>query len=223
MQGSADLVRTRLEQGRIHEVDDDLDRLLNEIDDAHSKVKALRGEFGSREPTCVLDRLAEAARRCRRYVREEISENVSKAFSPPGAVEADDGSLHVEAVPAALTMVFFNLYLNAAQQLHQMRRLGVPGRIWQTWEWFSDHENAAWFLVHIHDTGPGIHPDDLKRVFQPGFSTKPSGSGLGLFICRQLLADIKCDSRRASIAITRSEIWAGTTFTVALPSPNPGR
>ncbi len=64
----------------------------------------------------------------------------------------------------------------------------------------------------VHDDGPGIAPDDLPKIFEPYFTTKPHGTGLGLAIVRQTVRHEGGDIRVASAPGT------GTTFTVTLPA-----
>ena len=88
----------------------------------------------------------------------------------------------VWAAPAALTIVFFNLYLNAAQQIDMLVRTGIRGggRIWHTCERCFDEHGKEQAIVRIHDTGPGIHREDWDLIFKPGYTTKARGWGLGL-------------------------------------------
>ena len=67
-------------------------------------------------------------------------------------------------------------------------------------------------LLWVSDTGPGIAPCDLPRVFEPSFTTKPGGTGLGLNIAERIVSEhggrIEVDSRPGQ----------GATFTVRLPA-----
>ncbi len=74
--------------------------------------------------------------------------------------------------------------------------------------------NGKWVKVIIQDAGPGIPEENLERVFQPFFTTKPEGkgTGLGLPIVKTIL-----DRHRASIEV-ESEIGKGTRFIVSLPA-----
>ncbi len=67
--------------------------------------------------------------------------------------------------------------------------------------------------VAISDTGQGIAPDDLKRIFDPFYTTKPvgEGTGLGLSIAFGIV------ERHGGAIDVISERGAGTTFTVNLP------
>lgn len=65
--------------------------------------------------------------------------------------------------------------------------------------------------VSIADTGPGIPRDQLDKIFDPFFSTKESGTGLGLMICKKII-----EEHRGSVNV-RSELGKGTTFVIRLP------
>ncbi len=65
----------------------------------------------------------------------------------------------------------------------------------------------------VRDNGAGIEPDNAKRLFQPYFTTKKHGTGLGLFVTHKLVAD-----HGGSIAF-ESQPGQGTTFRVRLPLP----
>jgi signal transduction histidine kinase len=67
--------------------------------------------------------------------------------------------------------------------------------------------------VRMSDTGPGIPPEDMRRIFTPFFTTKPSdrGTGLGLSVCQTLVA------RYHGRITVESELGRGSTFTVWLP------
>ena len=71
--------------------------------------------------------------------------------------------------------------------------------------------NGNFFLVKIHDTGKGIPEKDIIRIFDPFFSTKPQGVGLGLSICYGIIV-----SHGGTIEV-ESESKIGSTFTVTLP------
>ena len=66
--------------------------------------------------------------------------------------------------------------------------------------------------VRFSDMGPGIHGSHLERVFDLGFSTRPDGSGLGLFTTRRLI-----ESMSGSITVEKSAMLLGVTFLVELP------
>ena len=65
--------------------------------------------------------------------------------------------------------------------------------------------------VLIGDSGPGIKPEDLERIFTPFFTTKTQGTGLGLAICRQLI-----EQQGGTIELS-SRVGEGTRVVIDLP------
>lgn len=63
-------------------------------------------------------------------------------------------------------------------------------------------------LLEVRDTGHGIQPDKLKQLFDPFYTTKPNGTGLGLAVCLSIV-----EQHQAKIDVT-SEEGVGTTFTI---------
>lgn len=108
----------------------------------------------------------------------------------------------LECRPAQLNQVFMNLLLNAVQAIDGQGTITVRTRA-------TDAE----LVVEIADTGVGIAPENLERIFEPGFTTKGRrvGMGLGLPICRQVV-----ENHHGRIEV-RSSKGGGTTAVVALP------
>lgn len=69
-------------------------------------------------------------------------------------------------------------------------------------------------LLVVRDTGSGIPPNVLENVFNPFFTTKPDGTGLGLPICQHIVGD---HSGRITV---ESQVGQGTTFSIYLPLPH---
>jgi signal transduction histidine kinase len=86
----------------------------------------------------------------------------------------------------------------------------IPGRGRITVSSSADADHIA---VGISDTGAGIAPENLGRVFEPGFSTKGSrvGMGLGLLITQQIV------EHHGGALSVESVVGVGTTFTVSRP------
>jgi signal transduction histidine kinase len=49
------------------------------------------------------------------------------------------------------------------------------------------HDSQNEVVVEVRDSGPGIQPDDMGRLFNAFFTTKPEGMGMGLSICRSII------------------------------------
>jgi signal transduction histidine kinase len=67
--------------------------------------------------------------------------------------------------------------------------------------------------VDLHDTGKGISANKHKTVFQPGFSTKMRGWGLGLSLAKRIIENY----HNGKIYVKSSKLNEGTTFTIKLP------
>jgi signal transduction histidine kinase len=126
---------------------------------------------------------------------------------------------HLAPVPPVLGsearfgQVFWDLLINAAQSFGpgepETHRIDVST--------FTDE--SGWAVAEIRDTGSGISPDELKKIFEPFYSTKRgAGLGLGLFVVRNTIAEAG-----GRIAV-ESEVGRGSTFRISLPpAPAPVR
>ena len=114
------------------------------------------------------------------------------------------GSLpNITCNPRQLNQLWLNLLINASEA-----QQNGAGEINIT----TSREESA-ISVSIEDSGRGIGKDDLKQVFDPGFTTKSrgTGTGLGLAICYQIV-----EAHKGKIEV-KSQIGKGTKVTVSLP------
>jgi signal transduction histidine kinase len=107
-----------------------------------------------------------------------------------------------------LEQVFMNVLLNSIQQIHGSRR--QRGRVTIRTDYQSEDKQFP-VKIRISDTGPGIHYKYLDKIFEPMFTTKEKGTGMGLYICRELLALMS-----GRIQVEQTTILTGTTFLVEL-------
>jgi signal transduction histidine kinase len=187
-----------------------LRQIRSDVSEMTRKTHILRGTRLRSEHASIAECLRKAAAACRTVISETIAQPDRILLEPLGSELTQ--SWEVFAPPSSLMIVFFNLYLNAAQQIALASSVRKPGKVWQSGSDYIDEAGRTFLRVRIHDSGPGIHWDDWERVFEPGYSTKPNGSGLGLYICRHIL-----NSLGGTVAVTASRIWDGTTMTVSLP------
>ncbi|NOY78396.1 MAG: HAMP domain-containing protein [Calditrichaeota bacterium] len=108
--------------------------------------------------------------------------------------------------PALMQQVFMNIILNSLQAMNHSGRLTITTRIRED----SPHSKKVIEIVFA-DTGPGIPPENLKKVFQPFFTSKHQGTGLGLAIARRIV-----EQHGGSISVISSP-GQGTQFTIILP------
>ena len=103
-----------------------------------------------------------------------------------------------------LQQVFFNIIINAIQAMKEGGTLLLQTDL-------VGEQGKQSVRVLIGDSGPGIKPEDLERIFTPFFTTKTQGTGLGLAICRQLV-----EQQGGTIEL-RSRVGEGTRVVIDLP------
>ena len=91
-----------------------------------------------------------------------------------------EGLLPVEGDRVQLQQVLLNLALNATEA---MSAVDEDARTL----WISTEQNSAQVLVTVRDSGPGIDPEQIERVFDAFYTTKADGVGMGLSICRSII------------------------------------
>jgi PAS domain S-box-containing protein len=107
--------------------------------------------------------------------------------------------------PRQMEQVLGNLAVNACQAMSEGGELAIRARP----STLSDGQPAV--SIQVQDTGSGITPENMKKLFEPLFTTKPKGIGLGLVVSRKL---VEANGGRIEV---QSEPGRGTTFTVYLP------
>lgn len=219
------VTRMRTLLGTAKQVDSvDVERIRRTVSDlaAHvpdlvTNARILRGSAGGSKAISVLFCLEKSVMGIEEAKKTLLKRPDNILVELVQANEEEDWNVEVNA--AALVTVFFNVLLNAIQQIELFSDVRRKGWVGAQLRRYQDEASAPWAVIWIKDSGPGIHPEDWESVFEPGYSTKHHGTGLGLHICRQLLGDIWQGNRKASIQITRSVLWAGTTVTIRLPLP----
>ncbi|WP_270167429.1 ATP-binding protein [Paenibacillus sp. SYP-B4298] len=105
-----------------------------------------------------------------------------------------------------LKQVFLNICKNGIEAMKRGGTLAIGNRI--------ERENGSgrWVHVDIHDTGSGLSPSVVDKMFDPFVTTKEGGTGLGLSVCQRIIHDMGGHIR----AVPREK---GTTFTVSIPCP----
>jgi two-component system, NtrC family, sensor histidine kinase HydH len=117
--------------------------------------------------------------------------------SPPGAVFTADGE--------KLRQAFLNIVLNALQAVP------VGGAVVISTQLHEEGTKNAMCEIRFRDTGPGIDPEVLQQVFEPFYTTKTDGTGLGLAVTKRII-----ENHDGTLSI-ESEPGAGATVVVRLP------
>ena len=138
-----------------------------------------------------------------------INETIEKALNfTPGVIKGET-TIHweketqlpeIQADPEQLRQVLLNLFINAEAAM------GTGGSIFITTDLKANN-----IILSIQDTGPGIAEENLLEIFQPFFSTKAKGSGLGLATCKTLIA------LHNGTIIASNSPDGGAIFTITLP------
>jgi len=106
--------------------------------------------------------------------------------------------------PDGLHQVLLNLLVNAGQAVREGGRVVVTARPAEL-----DGERAV--ALEVHDDGPGIAPELRERVFDPFFTTRAEGTGLGLAVCARIVAEHGGDLRVGQGPL------GGASFTLLFP------
>ncbi len=130
------------------------------------------------------------------YFRKRVPRNVSLSYN----------GLAMAPVKASLNVALFewvieNLMKNALDAMQGQGELDL--RVW------SDKDHV---YIDVSDTGKGIAKGNWKRIFEPGFTTKTRGWGLGLSLSRRIVEDY----HHGKIFVAKSEVGHGTTFRIML-------
>jgi signal transduction histidine kinase len=119
--------------------------------------------------------------------------------------EYGDDLPEIHADHTQIEQVVFNVVRNA---IEAMRPSASGKNILRV---VTSRNADSYVAMYIHDTGSGISAADRESIFNPFFTTKPTGNGLGLFICRTIVED-----HGGTLQLTETD-FRGTTFEIALP------
>jgi signal transduction histidine kinase len=113
-----------------------------------------------------------------------------------------------------MKQVFMNLILNAIQAMGEGGSISISTRLTSG----NDPGHGGQFVqVEVRDTGVGIPPENLDHIFDPFFTSKEEGSGLGLSISHQIVQE------HGGYVTVESKVGVGTTFFINLPIGKPIR
>jgi two-component system sensor histidine kinase AtoS len=141
-------------------------------------------------------------------ISETLDDAVAQVFPPAANYEVQIERQYGAALPPLLmqrghiSAVFMNLLVNARDAMNG------KGKLKLTTSYGEDFS----VIVTIEDSGPGIPPDKVPKIFEPYFTTKEKGSGLGLAIVRH-----NTEIYGGTVQVD-SELGKGTRFTIKLPA-----
>ncbi|HEX5750570.1 MAG TPA: ATP-binding protein [Archangium sp.] len=169
------------------------ERMRNIVHDLRSFSRREDEHFGPVDIHAVLDSCASLARTTIRHRAQLVKEY--------GEVP------RVLANESRLGQLFLNLLVNAGQAIPEGDAKAHSVHV------ITERVDESWVVVSVRDTGVGIPPENLQRLFKPFFTTKPVGvgTGLGLSICHGIVTAM---GGRIEVS---SEVGKGTTFRVYMP------
>ena len=174
-----------IEESTIIEIEKDINRLQT-ITDRFSKI-------GS-EPVLEKRDIVEDTNKTVDYLRTRVSQQVNFYF------EAPQNPIYVEINPALHSWTIENLVKNAIDAMKGKGSLNIV---------ISELEDIV--KISISDTGKGIPKNQFTKIFEPGFTTKKRGWGLGLSLTKRIVQEY----HKGKIKVAQSEIGKGTTMQIS--------
>ena len=166
----------------VAEIEKDINRLQT-ITDRFSKI-------GS-EPALEKRNIIEDTRTTVEYLQSRVSKQVVFTFSAP------EHPIFVAINPALHSWTIENLVKNAIDAMKGKGSLAIV---------ISELENVV--KINISDSGKGIPKNQFSKVFEPGFTTKKRGWGLGLSLTKRIVQEY----HKGKVWVVHSEIGKGTTM-----------
>lgn len=130
------------------------------------------------------------------YISHRTSSRVSIVLNAPS------GEAWVRMNPTLFGWVIENLCKNAVDAMSGIGRIEI-----------NVEREGKHIYIYVADTGKGIEKKHFKTVFQPGYTTKKRGWGLGLSLAKRIV----CDFHNGKIFVKSSELGVGTVFCIQLP------
>lgn len=187
-----------------------INEVFNQIKRLDRTVKDLLDYAKPKPPTLVLTNINDIIRRILFLIYSEARNNKV-------VIETDieEGIPEFMIDPDQMQQVFLNLAINAIQAMPGGGRLGI--KIFQ--KDYSEiqeqiqlpSKNDKILIMKFEDTGTGISQEDMENVFEPFFTKKTKGTGLGLPITQKII------NEHGGKITVQSELGKGSVFTIYLP------
>jgi signal transduction histidine kinase len=180
-----------------HPLRENIGDVITEADKLEARIKTLLDFARPFQPNPVPCRLEQIVADAAASLRNRLAaQDIDLVVDLPPALP------DIELDYAQIEQVLIALLSNAVEAMPGRGRITITGRI---------ADDGQHLRLDVSDTGPGIPPDQLKRVFELFFTTKASGTGLGLAVAQRIL-----DRHGGKIGV-KSEVGTGTQFTIELP------
>lgn len=175
-----------MDQMPVIEIEKDIHR-LNQITERFSKIGSL--------PELHPQNVIELTETTVNYLRDRISKKVDLRFN------SSKEEIRIPLNPALYSWVIENLVKNAVDAMQNKGAINV---------YITDSETKV--TISVADTGPGIAKQLHKRIFEPGFTTKTRGWGLGLSLAKRIIENY----HKGKIFVAKSDKESGTEIKIIL-------
>lgn len=160
---------------------------LDKVTDRFSKIGSI--------PKMEEQNLTQTVRNVIDYLRPRISDKVTFEFIATEEITSKHNGPLME-------WVIENICKNAVDAMSGKGSLQL-----------SIHSTPEWAHIDIKDNGKGIPPKKVKSIFDPGYSTKKRGWGLGLTLVKRIVKDY----HKGKVFVLESQVDVGTTFRISVP------
>ncbi len=185
--------------------------ILNEVDRLNRIITDLFKVAKPRDLLCQKVAVGELVERSRRSL-EDVLRNKRIDFR----ATIDDNVPLIEVDPDQIVQVLINLFKNAAEAVASEGTVSVRCRMYDGGDPDVIREKGKDMVcIEVVDNGVGMAPEDREKVFEPFFSRKQGGTGLGLFVSQSI---VQHHLGRISV---QSEPGTGSSFRVYLPIARP--
>ena len=179
--------------------DEEVIDILGDLENDVSRLNLIADRFSKigSEPKLESINIYEELEKCRAYMEKRAPRRV-KFYFP----DTEHTPIPVQINPPLFDWVVENLLRNALDAMEGRGEISATVK-----------EDKNFVHIDVKDTGSGIPPNKFKTVFQPGFTTKKRGWGLGLSLARRIIQEY----HSGKIFVKESVKDKGTTFRVSLP------
>ncbi|MGB5941816.1 MAG: HAMP domain-containing sensor histidine kinase [Leeuwenhoekiella sp.] len=170
---------------------------IDEINNDISRLEVITGRFSKIGSVPILEtaNIAQETEKTINYLRSRSSKLIDFQLNLP------PGNLFVNLNPSLFSWTIENLVKNAIDAMKGKGKLTI-----------TLTRDARYAKIQISDTGKGIPKNNFASVFNPGFTTKKRGWGLGLSLAKRIIEEY----HDGQIKVLKSEVNKGTTFQISL-------
>jgi ABC-type multidrug transport system fused ATPase/permease subunit len=183
-----------------HVDDETTQMVLNELNHDVNRLTLVADRFSKigSAPELLPENVYSELERCRNYMQKRASKQVIFDFPDPDTHE----EIEVQVNSHLFDWVIENLLRNALDAMDGKGKITAVVT-----------QEIHWVNIEISDSGKGIPANKFKAIFQPGYTTKKRGWGLGLSLSKRIIEEY----HNGKIFVKKSEIGEGATFCVRLP------